>query len=50
MHGSADKAVPVSQSVKMEEKLRGSRVDAIMCVEPDRPHVYDQVYLVSRAW
>jgi len=50
MHGSVDEAVPVSQSVKMEERLRGLGVDTVMCVEPGGPHVYDQVYSVSNAW
>ena len=50
MHGDVDEAVPVSQSVKMEERLRGLGVDTVLCVEQGGPHVYDQVYSVSRAW
>ena len=48
MHGDVDEAVPVSQSIKMEERLKGLEVETVMCVEPGGTHVYDQVYSVSR--
>ncbi|KAK8048812.1 hypothetical protein PG994_010542 [Apiospora phragmitis] len=47
LHGSADVAVPLGQTERFAAKLRALGVETLVSVEPDEPHVFDQVYTVS---
>ncbi|ORY33139.1 Alpha/Beta hydrolase protein [Naematelia encephala] len=44
LHGTADSAVPLSQSQKMASKLRSMGVPTVECYESGGPHVFDNVY------
>ncbi|KAK8089832.1 alpha beta-hydrolase [Apiospora hydei] len=44
LHGSADTAVPLGQTERFAAKLQALGVETIVSVEPDEPHVFDQVY------
>ncbi|KAK7952200.1 uncharacterized protein PG986_007928 [Apiospora aurea] len=47
LHGSADTAVPLGQTERFAAKLQALGGETIVSVEPDEPHVFDQVYTVS---
>lgn len=47
LHGSADVAVPLDQTERFATRLRALGVETLVSVEPDEPHVFDQVYTVS---
>ncbi|KAK8042287.1 hypothetical protein PG993_006810 [Apiospora rasikravindrae] len=49
LHGSADTAVSVGQTERFAAKLRALGVETLVSVEPDEPHVFDQVYTVSNS-
>ncbi|KAK8083286.1 alpha/beta-hydrolase [Apiospora saccharicola] len=44
LHGSAKIAVPLGQTERFAAKLRALGVETLVSVEPDEPHVFDQVY------
>ncbi|KAK7988759.1 hypothetical protein PG989_009074 [Apiospora arundinis] len=46
LHGSADVAVPLSATERFAAKLQALGVETLVSVEPDEPHVFDQVYTV----
>jgi acetyl esterase/lipase len=49
LHGTADTAAPIGQSIDMAKKLREMGVEVVECYEEGMEHVFDMKYTVSFA-